>query len=104
MRSRVIAKANSNMTLRKATAIAEERQQWPGVIQSDSEFELPIIVEPIPELALHAVDCCANWTQPVVFMVSRDSKSIRDRWRGEHGWSIRNIQGGSGPDNADTIK
>ena len=77
--------------------IAEEAQQWPGVIQFPSDFETPPFVN-------NAIDGIAAWDDG--FKCERDEggctyvcrriDSMKEHWRIAHEFSVGQTRGGSG--------
>jgi hypothetical protein len=87
------------ITVKEAAAIAEEIQEWPGVAQYGSEFEVPVHVDrPVPELPLYQDGTMCQLDSTRCSYICRDTKTMKKHWRVQHGWSIRNGRGGSGAD------
>ena len=90
---------------KEAGAIAEEVQQWPGVVRYSSEFEVPIrIDQPITELPLYKDGLMCQLEPGHCSYICRDPKSIREHWRRQHAWSVRKRRGGSGPDKKAAVR
>ena len=83
-------------TQKLANSIREEVEQWQGVIQYPSGFDVPsFVTEPVQELPLFddgwqcRLDECAY--------ITRETKALKKHWRIEHEWSVQQGRGGSGP-------
>ena len=70
---------------KEAQQIAEEVEEWPGIIQFPSEFEFPAhIEEPIPELPLFEDGWKCRLEPEHCHYICRDKKTIKNHWRTRH--------------------
>lgn len=82
---------------KQATVVVYEIQQWPGVIQHPSQFEVPHFVE----TAIDGVPVCkGGWKCESdggeCRYVCRRFNSIKEHWRKVHGFYAGQRRGGSG--------
>lgn len=84
---------------KEADAVADEIEQWPGIIHYRGEFNVPSrIDEPIPELPLYTDGFQCRLDTARCSYICRDEKTLKKHWHIEHNWSIRQKRGGSVPD------
>jgi len=82
---------------RAASAIANEVQQWPGVIHFPSEFEVPQFVNvAIDGITLWDDGWKCEWGNGECRYVCRSGGSMKAHWRKVHGFSVGQNRGGSG--------
>lgn len=85
------------MARKVAAGVAEEVQQWPGIIQYPSDFEAPqCIDQPIPELPLYPSGYQCRLQPPRCWYTCRERRTIEDHWSRQHQWSVYNKEDGSG--------
>merc|ERR1711939_491931 len=83
-------------TQKFANNIREEVEQWQGVIQYPSGFDVPpFVTEPVQGLPLFDDGLQCRLDQCTY--ITRETKALKKHWRIEHGWSVQQGRGGSGP-------
>ena len=83
---------------KRAREIAEEVQDWPGLIPFASELKIPVRIDrPIPQLPLYKDGWSCQLDPARCQYICRDKNTLRVHWRTVHEWSVTSSQhGGSG--------
>ena len=85
------------MAKKQAEAEWEEIQEWAGVVQYPSEFEVPPFVDdPVDELALFHDGIKCGLDDGECPYVCRGMDTMKVHWRKKHGFSAGQNRGGSG--------